>query len=259
MPLKSPRIAATLRTPKTGGNSGLFDGLNENSLQMILGNSVLQTYEGGRVIFQQGDTPAHVYVVIEGTLRTLRNGEDGEEATIRLLRPGETCMEAVIFMGGPSPISVQTMEDSQVLLVPAAFIKNHALRDGQFATNLLQIVTHHYKNAMHQIDAMQIKSPVQRIGYFFLEKFLEAGKPDDLTLPFKKTIIANYLGMTPETFSRALNKIRELGVDIDGERIHLKDAFVLCRFCDADMAHMCPRKDTGECPLCPAHTQRCRG
>ena len=114
MPLKSPSIVATLRTPKTGGNSGLFDGLNENSLQMILGNSILQSHEGGRVIFQQGETPTHVYVVIEGTLRTLRNGEDGEEATIRLLRPGETCMEAVIFMGGPSPISVQTMEDSKI-------------------------------------------------------------------------------------------------------------------------------------------------
>ncbi|MCB9986802.1 MAG: Crp/Fnr family transcriptional regulator [Rhodospirillales bacterium] len=242
--------------PKTGGHSGLFDGLNETSLQMVLGNSVLQTYESGCTIFQQGDMPTHVYVVIEGTLRTLRNGEDGDEATIRMLRPGETCMEAVIFMGGPSPISVQAIEDSKVLLVPASFIKSHALRDGQFATNLLQIVTHHYKNAMHQIDAMQIKSPLQRIGYFFLEKFLEAGKPDGLTLPFKKTIIANYLGMTPETFSRALNKIRDIGVDIDGEKIHLSDAFVLCQFCDADMAHLCPRHETAECPVCPLHTNR---
>lgn len=250
MPLKSSHIAATLRTPKTGGHSGLFDGLSEDSLQMVLGNSVLQAYESGRIIFQQGDTPTHVYVVIDGTLRTLRNGENGDEATIRMLKPGETCMEAVVFMAGPSPISVQAMEDSKVLLVPINFIKSHALRDGRFATNLLQIVTHHYKNAMHQIDAMQIKSPVQRIGYFLLEKFLEAGKPTDLVLPFRKTIIANYLGMTPETFSRALNKIREMGIDIEGENIHLTDAFSLCQFCDPDMAFMCPRNNTAECPNC---------
>lgn len=250
MPIKSPAISTVLKAPRSQGHIGLFDGLNEDSLEQVLGNSMLQNFEGGRVIFQQGDTPTHVYVVVEGTLRTLRNGEDGDEATIRLLKPGETCMDAVIFMKGPSPISVQAMEDSKVLLVPVSFIKNHALRDGKFATNLLQIVTHHYKNAMHQIDAMQIKSPVQRIGYFLLEKFLEADRPNELTLPFRKTILANYLGMTPETFSRTLNKIREMGIEIDGETVHLSDAFALCQFCDPDMAFLCPRHDTPECPNC---------
>lgn len=256
MSFTSPAPLSLLRRSRSGASgTGLFDGLNEDSLQRVLSQSTLQSHESGHILFQQGDTPTHVYVVIEGKLRTLRIGEDGEEATIRLLRPGETCMEAVLFMGGPSPIAVQAMEDSKVLIVPAAFIKNHALHDGQFATNLLQIVTHHYKNAMHQIDAMQIKSPVQRIGYFFLEKFLEGGNKGTLTLPFKKNIIANYLGMTPETFSRALNKIRMIGVDIDGETIRLNDAFTLCQFCDADMAHLCVRKDTQACPLCPSRLQ----
>lgn len=251
MVLKSADINAVLQPPKMGGSASLFYGLNEASLQLILGNSILQTYEAGRIILQQGDIPTHIYMVVEGALRTLRAGEDGNEVNIRMLKPGDTCMEAVLFMGGPSPITVQAMEDSRVLMVPAGFVTSHALRDGQFATNLLHIVTHHYKNAIHQIDAMQIKSPIQRIGYFLLEKFLEPGNSStDITLPFRKTEIANYLGMTPETFSRTLNKIREIGIRVEGDHVHLGDVFSLCQFCDADTAHNCPRHNHPDCPHC---------
>jgi CRP-like cAMP-binding protein len=50
----------------------------------------------------------------------LRLNEDGGEATIRMLEPGDTCMEAVLFMGGPSPISVQTMTKCKLADHPGA-------------------------------------------------------------------------------------------------------------------------------------------
>lgn|GEM_PF-1848529 len=182
----------------------LFEKLSEESLQDLLGHSIMQEFEAGRLLVQQGDVPEYVYLVIEGAVKTSRMSEEGGEATIRMLQPGETCMEAVMFMGGPSPINVYVMEDAKVLMIPGKIIRAHALEDSQFAVNLLRIVTRHYKNAMHQIDAMNIKSPLQRVGYYFLLKYIEQG-PENLEfkLPFRKQVIANYLGMTPETFSWA--------------------------------------------------------
>ncbi|HAJ89968.1 MAG TPA: Crp/Fnr family transcriptional regulator, partial [Rhodospirillaceae bacterium] len=174
----------------------LFDSLREDNLQNILSHSLLQEHDASKLLVQQGDTPEGVYLVIEGTVKTFRLNEEGEEATIRMLEPGETCMEAVLFMGGPSPISVQTLTKCKLLMIPEQIVRNQVLVDAQFAVNILRIVTHHYKNAMHQIDAMNIKSPLQRVGYYFLSKHLEAGHDDlEFTLPFKKQIIANYLGM----------------------------------------------------------------
>lgn len=138
----------------------------------------MQEFETGRLLVQQGDVPEYVVLVIEGAVKTFRISEEGSEATIRMLQPGDTCMEAVMFMGGPSPINVQVMEKAKILMIPGKTVRTHALEDAQFAVNLLRIVTRHYKNAMHQIDAMNIKSPLQRVGYYFLLKHIEQGAED---------------------------------------------------------------------------------
>lgn len=230
---------------------GLFDGLDEDGMQLLLNNSSLQDYPAGRLLIQQGDPPTHLYYVIEGILKTFRTDIEGGEAPIRLLKKGDTCMDAVIFMGGPSPISVQVLESAKVLLLPEAFIRAYVLKNPQFATNLLRIVTKHYKNALHQLDSIITKPPVQRLGYYLLKLHLEQKSENlDIVLPFRKALIANHLGMTPETFSRALKEIKKSGIDIDQDRITLRDAYALCHFCDADTAFLCSADDKENCPTC---------
>ncbi|MEZ5903397.1 MAG: Crp/Fnr family transcriptional regulator [Alphaproteobacteria bacterium] len=232
----------------------LFQGLSEDSLQHILENSTLQNFPKDQILIQQGDIPEYAYFIVSGQMRSFRSNSDGNEATIRMLEAGDVCMEAVIFMGGTSPITVQTLSDTRIILIPNKFMKSFAVQDTQFANNLLRIVTHHYKNAMHQIDAMATKTPVQRVGYYFLQKHIEQGSDHmDFELPFKKSTIANHLGMTPETFSRALQQIKKIGVEIDGEIIRLKDAYALCHFCDTDTVHDCTLSNKEACPVCPMH------
>jgi len=232
----------------------LFQGLDESSLQIILSNSLLHHYEAEQILVQQGDEPTYIYLIIEGHVKTLRSNIGGEETTIRMLELGDVCMEAVVFMGGPSPIAVHTSEKSYLMLIPAKFVRSFVLQNHQFAANLLKIVTHHYKNAMHQIDAMAIKTPVQRVGYYFLQKHMEQGSNNmEFELPFKKSTIANHLGITPETFSRALGQIKKMGIEVEGEKMRLKDAYALCHFCDLDSAHECTLMNKEDCPHCPHH------
>lgn len=242
-----PKYLTEIKPPQ------LFDNLSEESLQKILAHSVLQDFEALQLLVQQGASPESIYLVIEGTLKTFRLNEDGREATIRLLEPGDTCMEAVIFMGGPSPISVQTLTKCKLLIIPERIVRLHVIADSQFAVNILRIVTRHYKNAMYQIDAVNIKSPLQRVGYYFLTKHLQSGHSDlEFSLPFKKQIIANYLGMTPETFSRTLHQMKSIGINVDDDMIRMKDAYALCHFCDADTASLCSRR-YDNCSDCPLH------
>lgn len=232
----------------------LFEGLSENSLQALLQHSVMQDYESGRVLVHQGDSPECVFLIIEGALKTTRISEDGGEAIIRMLEAGETCMDAVLFMGIPSPINVQTMNAVKVLKIPDAVVKKHILEDPAFAANLLRIVARHYKNAMHQIEAMNIKSPLQRVGYYFLLKHIEQGHNNlEFKLPFKKQVVANYLGMTPETFSRTLKQMKDIGIKVDEDTIKMGDAYALCHFCDSDTASLCTKHDKAECEKCPLH------
>ncbi len=229
----------------------LFKGLSEDSLQKILDCSFLQKYASGKSLVDQGDDPIYVYLIVRGGLRTLRSNLDGEEVTMSMYRSGEVCMESAVFLGLPSPVSVYTTEKTELMLIPSDFVRKFILQDSRFASNLLTIMSHHYNGAIHQIDAISIKTPVQRVGYYFLQKHMEQGADSmEFELPFKKSVIANHLGMTPETFSRALGQIKKMGIEVDGEKIRMKDAYSLCHFCDLDMAHECTVSGKGNCHNC---------
>ncbi len=239
-------------------NTPLFTGLTENSVQALLSNSFMQHFASGQQVVLQGDAPTHLYYIIEGSVKTVRYGTEGEESTIRMLKPGETFMDAVIFMGGKSPVNAVTLEESRLMMIPAESVRRHALHDAQFACNLLRIVTKHYKNAMQQIDSIVTKNPVERLGYYFLKQHLEQGSESmNIALPFQKSTIANHLGMTPETFSRALGQIKKMGIDVDQENLTMRDAYALCHFCDPDTAHNCPKFETQNCPLTGDKTKSC--
>ncbi|MBK9562095.1 MAG: cyclic nucleotide-binding domain-containing protein [Micavibrio sp.] len=233
-------------------NAALFQGLSDTNLQTLLSNSRMNEFRSGHNIVQQGDTPGYLYYIMNGSIKTLRHGTDGQESTIRMLQSGDTFMDAVIFMGGSSPVSVKTLEDSRILMIPAEAVRRHALHDSQFACNLLKIVTKHYKSAIQQIDSIVIKNPIERLGYYFLQQHLEQGSESlEVALPFQKSTIANHLGMKPETFSRALSQIKKMGINVDQEKLSLRDAYVLCHFCDPDTAQDCPQFNTEKCPLTP--------
>jgi CRP-like cAMP-binding protein len=230
----------------------LFENLSESALQYLLQHSVMKNYDADQLLVQQGDTAESLIFLIEGSIRTFRISEAGAEATIRMLSPGDTCMEAVLFMSGTSPVNVQTMSAAQVVEIPKRIVKTLTLENSQFSYNLLRIVTRHYKNAMHQVEAINTKVPLQRIGYYFLEKHIEQGHENlELKLSYKKQDVANYLGMTPETFSRALKKMQDMGITIEDDKILMRDSFALCHFCDSDTAASCPRSGGEDCPHCP--------
>lgn len=228
----------------------LFRDLSEDSLQALLSRSYIKDIPAGQQILQQGDEAEALYYIMSGKVKTQRFSPDGAEAIIRMLGAGETFMDAVIFMGGTSPIAAQTVEDSRFLLIPAETVRKQAINDSRFACNLLQIITRHYKTAMQQIDSITMKNPIERLGYYFLQLHLENGSDNmDIALPFKKSMIANHLGMTPETFSRALGHIKKLGIDVDQEKLTLRDSYALCHFCDPDTASSCPQFGSNVCPI----------
>ena len=208
-------------------------------------------YGDGQCVVQQGDEPDYLYIIIEGQLRSLRRNEDGDEVTLRLLDPGVSCMGTVLFMGGLSPVTVETVGEVRIFQLPGHFVKNLVLQHPQFANSMLGIIAANYRGAIQQIDTVTLRTPLQRIGHYLLVEHTLNGS-DDLMfeLRFKKSLIDSHLGMTPETLSRAFRKIQAYGITIDGQRVRLKDAFALCHFCDLSTKELCPYRANSDCPFC---------
>ncbi|WP_072392806.1 hypothetical protein [Hyphomicrobium sp. CS1BSMeth3] len=51
-----------------------------------------------------------------------------------------------------------------------------------------------------------------------------------VVLPYEKALIANRLGMKPESFLRAIGRLRNLGVSVDHEYVSIAEVGTLVAF-----------------------------
>lgn len=228
-----------------------FTTLSDSVVKAVIDTGVIKSFADGELLLAQGDLPHHMFVIIAGQLRTHLTSEDGGDITLRLLEPGESCMGVILFTGSLSPYAISAVGDTKLLQLPSRFIRHLVIDQPDFAASMLHLAASNYRGTIAQVDAVTLRTPFQRIGHYLLVEFI-ATNSDALTfdLRFKKSLIANHLGMTPETLSRAFHKMRALGIITDGRTITMKDAFALCHFCDLNTRETCPRKDNAACSTC---------
>lgn len=210
-----------------------FNQLSDAEAREILAHTHISDYQRGEYVLTQGQIPEFMMFLLSGELFTLRSTPEGSEIIIRMLSAGETCMEAILFPPDPSPIMVRATKASKALCIEADFITQYAKTNHKVSHNLLIIIAKYYRAAILQIDSITLRDATYRVGRYLLSLSLNRGQVNQFDLIYKKSDIANYLGMTPETLSRSLKELQKLGVKVESGHVHLSETFLLGEFCDA--------------------------
>ncbi len=77
------------------------------------------------------------------------------------------------------------------------------------ATNVLSLVTRTLQHAENHMLLLGRKTALERVAAFLLEMDERLGQPKSMTLPMSRRDIADYLGLTIETVSRAFSTLRD--------------------------------------------------
>ncbi len=228
----------------------LFAGVDPETLQDLLKFSRIVSHNKGALIFMQGEQASRFYIVMEGWVKLFKGNADGQESVLQVMTVGGTLLETVIFNNSPFPVNAQAVDDVKLLSIPASIIREKLQNNKELAINMLATVAGRSQALISQFEQLTLKTVTQRVGWFLLKLFLENGdRTKGIKLPYDKSLIAGYLGMKPETFSRTLQTLKEeQGIDIERNTINLPDMFALCDYCDSDVADKCPRHDTKDCP-----------
>jgi CRP-like cAMP-binding protein len=89
----------------------------------------------------------------------------------------------------------------------------------------------HLRRLVQQIEHLTVRSSTERLADFLVKLADNRNERAILRLPYDKGLIAARLGMQPETLSRALAKLRPLGVETKGSRVTIRDVDALRRHC----------------------------
>ena len=176
------------------------------------------------IIYREGNAASHFWWVVSGWVKLVRHTPDGQEIIVDLCAAGETLGEEAFLATPYGADAVAITPTCTVASISTAvvqeLIRNRILKP-EFITEQLQQRLQGSKRKHEQVCSM---ITTQRVGCFLLHLH-DTQSPTEmaLTLPIEKHVIATYLGMKPESFSRSLLQLKAHGVTVRGNVIAIHD------------------------------------
>jgi CRP/FNR family transcriptional activator FtrB len=198
----------------------LFAPLPAASLERLAEVSGLQRFSNHGYLFREGEEPDFIYCFVEGGI-VLVGGADGQEAVIDFFGPGESVLLPAAVLGLPYLVSARATSDGQALLIPASKLREQLAQDVALAAQCSRVLSRHWRVLISQIKEIKTHGAAERLAHFLITQTEKTKGPATLVLPGMKKEVATRLGIKPETLSRTLKKLRDYGVDTDGDTIHI--------------------------------------
>ncbi|MFK4666030.1 hypothetical protein ABIF76_006884 [Bradyrhizobium ottawaense] len=114
--------------------------------------------------------------------------------------------------GGEHRFTTEAVVDTTVRLIKRQSLESVAESDAMVARNLLSMTTNNLQHAEDHMLLLGRKTSLERVAAFLLEMDKRLTAAGVIALPMSRRDIADYLGLTLETVSRALSRLHELGI-----------------------------------------------
>lgn len=212
----------------------LFCDISVGTLHAISQQAVAASYEAGELLFSAGEQPDYLHVLIEGSVKLTTKQFDGRESILELLQPVDSFMMAAVLTSKPYLLTAEAITPVQVLLIPSDVLRRLVSSDSHLAMLMIASLGNQYRQMVCHIKDLRLRTAAQRLGIYILHLVEKEGNSSMLTLPFVKKLIAGRLNITPESISRAIVTLRQAGVDIRDDEVHIHDIEALRRFCQVD-------------------------
>ncbi len=218
-----------------------FRNCDDDAIKRLSENAVKHQYNKGKLLFVHEDTASRYYLICSGWVKTFRETLDGTQAVMDILNAGHVVGETAIFNDDLYSFSAELVENAEVISFPLSDLQNEVETNPKLAMDMLKALAQRNIKQDREMEHLAIQNAPQRIGCFILRLVYnqEQEGPINVHLPYDKTLIAARLGMQPETFSRALGKLKkETGLEVKGATVSLDSIQQLscysCAMCSSE-------------------------
>ena len=202
--------------------SRLLVEVSEADLPALLAPCFVQTLPKGSVLCRQGDRPEFLHVVLSGAVGLFGEGAR-EETLVEFFGPGDSFILAAALIDAPYLLTARLLEESRVLLWPAAAFRQQLRANGALAYGAALQSSIYWRTLIGQIKDLKLLSAIERLSAMLLA--LAPGRTGRVTvmLPGGRRLVAARLGITPQSLSRAFAALRPLGVSGDSREVTIAD------------------------------------
>jgi len=187
----------------------IFDNLSTETIENILALSSFFNIKKNSKLFFKDEEVKYFYIIVKGSAILFENTSDGNQNILQFVKNkeiiGDVFSKNYIY-------SAASNEESLIMLIPIKLIRSLVNDNPIFCLNLLKEFSARNKKIFTLLSRIKVNNAKQRVIQFILSLESENPKnPMELNLNYSKSIIASYLNIKPETFSRILNKLKKNG------------------------------------------------
>ncbi|MBO9503177.1 Crp/Fnr family transcriptional regulator [Qipengyuania flava] len=195
-------------------NRAICADLDDSEIGLLNGIGRRRQLEAGEQLMWEGDEAVLVANVIDGVLKLASHSADGGEQILGLAYPSD-------FLGRPfgdtAPYGVEALTEAQICVFERKDFDRFARDHPRLEHKLLERTLTELDRSRRWMMLLGRMNAGQKVASFLLELTDRLGKAGAggetfVTLPLSRQQMADVLGLTIETVSRQLSRLRSAGL-----------------------------------------------
>jgi CRP/FNR family transcriptional regulator, anaerobic regulatory protein len=189
----------------------LFPIFSEKELkEQMIQHSQLVDFQVDELLLRPGQYIKVLPLVIEGSVKVIREDEDGNEILLYHIRSGESCAISLsaYLNRDKSEVKAITTEATKAILIPTQWIDNWLKTFPSWQQFAFKLYNRRFEELLQTIDSIAFKKVDERLIQYLNTK-AEIYKTKTLNITHQE--IANDLGSSREVISRLLKQLEKHG------------------------------------------------
>ncbi|WP_209435553.1 Crp/Fnr family transcriptional regulator [Pedobacter kyungheensis] len=188
----------------------LFTQFEPSLKEILTNNATLRDFKIGDMLMQTGQNMRSTVIIVEGTVKLYREGEDGQEFFMYYLQPGNACALSMICATKQqtSQVMAKAIQQTKALMIPIVLM-DQLMRDYKtWYYFVIETYRTRFEELLFVIDNIAFKAMDERLA-FYLKK--QAADLSTKQLHLTHNQIASDLNTSREVISRLLKKMEQSG------------------------------------------------
>lgn len=193
--------------------------------EALFEHASLARIPAGQILCHDGGNCTQLPLLIGGSVRLYKLGENGREVTLYRIGAGESCVltASCILSARPFPAFAVCEQDVEAVIIPHTEVRDWMTRSEPWRDFIFSLVAERLGEVFALLDALLFKPLDQRLATLLLQR-ARATRPETRLLRITHQALAVELGTSREVVTRILRDFESAGALRTGRgRIELLD------------------------------------
>ena len=214
--------------------AGVFQGVDQEAVQALLGELETVRFPRGTTIFNEGEPGDRLYIIIDGKVKLARRSADGRENLLTIMGPSDMFGELSIFDPGPRTSSAVCVTEVSAASMSADQLQEWVGSHPDVPAQLLRMLARRLRRTNNSLADLIFTDVPGRVAKSLLQLANRFGVQEGSALRVNHDLtqeeIAQLVGASRETVNKALAEFAHRGwIRLEGKSVLISDTERLAR------------------------------